>query len=78
MDEFVLDHSLLARKHAQTVAGLIADESRMNSHLYEDPEQVFETLIRHQRQMRLQYKNEEDNAASMPVGMLEHEVYILQ
>ena len=32
MDEFVLDHSILARKHAQTVAGLIADESRMSSH----------------------------------------------
>lgn len=57
LDEFELDHSLIARKHAQTVASLMADESRLSTHKYEDPEEVFEALIRHQREIKLQYRN---------------------
>lgn len=78
LDEFVLDHSLIARKHAQTVAGLIADESRLSTHSYQDSEEVFETLIRHQREIKLKYRNDQEGEASMPAGMVEHDVYILQ
>jgi hypothetical protein len=49
LDEFLLDHSLVARKHAQTVAALIADEARLSSHKFDNPEEIFESLIRHQR-----------------------------
>jgi len=34
-DQFVLDHSILARKHAQTIANLIAAEARMNEHSFD-------------------------------------------
>jgi hypothetical protein len=57
---------------------LIADESRLSSHSYEDPEEVFESLIRHQREYRLQYKNYDDDLQTMPKGMTEHDVYLLQ
>lgn len=41
LDEDVLDHSLVARTHAQYMAHLIADESRLSSHEYTHPEAVF-------------------------------------
>lgn len=78
LDDFVLDHSLIARKHAQTVAGLMADETRLSSHQFDDLEEVFENLIRHQREVRLKYTNGEEGETTTPAGMLEHDVYILQ
>ena len=56
LDEFLLDHSLIARKHAQAVAGMIADESRLSTHKFEDPEEIFESLIRHQKLVTVSYK----------------------
>jgi hypothetical protein len=77
LDEFLLDHSLIARKHAQTIATLIADESRLSTHNYEDPEEVFETLIRHQREVRIRYDNVDSEELHLPKGMTEHDVYLL-
>lgn len=77
LDEFLLDHSLIARKHAQTVASLIADESRLSTHNFDDPEEVFEALIRHKREVRIRYENDDDEKHHLPKGMNEHEVYLL-
>ena len=41
LDNDVLDHSLVARTHAQYIANLIADEARLSSHEYDYPENVF-------------------------------------
>lgn len=76
LDEFILDHTLLARKHAQTIASLIADESRLSTHRYEDQEEIFESLIRHQQEYRIEYTG--NDALSMPKGMTMHDVYLLQ
>ena len=35
-DEIHLDHSIIARHHAQEIASLIADEARVCEHTYED------------------------------------------
>jgi len=78
MDKTVLDHTLIARKHAQTIATLIADETRLSSHTYEDPEEIFDSLIRHQPEYRLQYLNHNPDVVTMPLGMAEHDVYLLQ
>ena len=48
-DETQLDHSIIARKHAQSVASLIADEARLSSHSFEHEEDIFERLIRHEK-----------------------------
>lgn len=47
LDNFVLDHSIIARKHAQTVANLIAEEARLSNHTFDIEEEVFERLVRH-------------------------------
>lgn len=78
LDDFMLDHSLIARKHAQTVASLIADESRLSTHNFEDPEEVFESLIRHRREVRIRYDNFDSEDLHLPKGMREHEIYLLQ
>jgi len=80
LDEFVLDHSLIARKHAQAVAGIIADESRLSSHKFDDPEEIFDNLVRHQKLVTVSYQpttNVGDELA-MPTGMESHDVYMLQ
>ena len=41
LDNFHLDHSIIARKHAQTIANLIAAETRLNDHAFEDEEVIF-------------------------------------
>ena len=76
LDNFMLDHSIIARKHAQTVANLIAAEARMNDHTFEHEESIFESLIRHEELAKVTYGT---NAVRelLPVGMREHEVYIL-
>ena len=47
LDTFLLDHSLIARKHAQAISAIMADESRLSTHNFADDEEVFESLIRH-------------------------------
>lgn len=59
---------------------MIADESRLSTHRFEDPEEVFETLVRHQREIKVQYRNYNEfvyeNLETLPKGMTEHEVYL--
>lgn len=55
LDNFNLDHSIIARKHAQTVANLIASEARMNDHSFEHEEKVYENLIRHEELSTISY-----------------------
>lgn len=45
----LIDHSLVARKHAQYMANMIADETRLSNHTYLNPEDIFESLARHQK-----------------------------
>lgn len=54
-DEFQLDHSILARKHAQTIANLIAAEARMNDHEFDQEETVYNSLIRHEELASITY-----------------------
>ena len=78
LDNFQLDHSIIARKHAQTVANLIAAESRLNGHFFQDEESVFNSLIRHEELATISYKatfSKKDGY--LPLGMEEHDVYIL-
>ena len=56
-DEFVLDHSILARKHAQTIANLIAAEARMNDHEFDNEETVFNSLMRHEELASISYQS---------------------
>lgn len=58
LDSFQLDHSIIARKHAQTVASLIADECRLNDHSFDSQEQVFENLVRHEELVSVTYETE--------------------
>lgn len=76
-DENLLDHSLIARKHAQTVAGLIADEARLSTHAFEHEEQVFEKLIRHNKVSQIIYKATGTDEDTLPFGMHAHDVYLL-
>lgn len=36
LDDHQLDHSIIARTHAQYIANLIADEARMSTHGFSD------------------------------------------
>ena len=72
----MLDHSILARKHAQTIANLIAAEARMNDHTF-DEESVFDNLIRHHELASIKYLSQSPNKSFVPRGMEQHEVYIL-
>ena len=36
LDDHVLDHSIIARTHAQYMSALIADEARMSTHVFAD------------------------------------------
>jgi hypothetical protein len=45
LDKHVLDHSIIARKHAQYIANLMADEGRMNARSYDGD--IIPDLIRH-------------------------------
>ena len=77
LDNFQLDHSIIARKHAQTVANLIAEEARMNEHSFDHEDSVFESLIRHEELASVTYKNSNYIKETLPRGMTDHEVYIL-
>lgn len=78
MDNFELDHSIIARKHAQAVANLIAEEARLSEHEFKLPEEVFERLIRHNKQASVSYTSTVIQNESMPLGMTEHDIYLLQ
>ena len=77
LDNFQLDHSIIARKHAQTIANLIAEEARMNEHSFDHEDSVFESLIRHEELASVTYKNSNYIKETLPRGMTDHEVYIL-
>lgn len=74
LDQNILDHSIIARKHAQYMSGLIADEARLSRHDFSDPEMIFERLLRHEKLVSIRYVSSTD---SMPPGMTEFEVYML-
>ena len=59
---------------------MIADESRLSSHKFEDPEEIFDNLIRHHDLVSVSYQsasNKGDKSA-MPTGMANHDIYMLQ
>ena len=72
-----MDHSIVARKHAQTVANLIAAEARLNEHSFDDEDLVFESLIRHEELATVSYAHNNYLKESVPLGMKNHDVYIL-
>lgn len=76
-DYNALDHTIIARTHAQYIAGLIADEGRQCPHEFEGD--VYESLLRHYNQVLVEYRDEmSDENTTMPVGMAVQEVYLLQ
>ena len=78
LDNFLLDHSIIARKHAQTIANLIAAEARLNDHSFEHEEKLFESLIRKEELATISYKSTvEKKSGFLPSGMEQHDVYIL-
>lgn len=60
------------------MANLIAEECRLSKHEFHVPEEVFERLIRHQQQASVSYTSKVITQETLPVGMTEHDVYILQ
>ena len=68
-DQFVLDHSILARKHAQTIANLIAAEARMSDHEFDQEETVFNSLMRHEELASITYLSHTPNKKFVPKGM---------
>lgn len=78
-DEYLLDHSLVARTHSQFIANTIADEGRQSVHEFADPSSVYDKLIIHKPLMSVVYQNmDTDLSTTMPAGMSEHEIYLLQ
>ena len=76
-DEIHLDHSIIARHHAQEIASLIADEARLCQHTFEDPEEIFQSLMRHQNVVSISYETV-TGSNPMPKGMNEYDIYLLQ
>lgn len=60
------------------MAGLIAEECRLSTQEFQVPEEVFERLIRHNKQASVSYTSKVITDETMPVGMHEHDIYILQ
>ena len=77
LDSFQLDHSIIARKHAQTVANLIAAEARLSSHSFDHEDSVFAQLIRQEELAKVTYGASNSLRELLPTGMTEHEIYIL-
>jgi len=80
LDNFQLDHSIIARKHAQTIANLIAAEARMSDHSFDHEDSVFENLVRHEEIAKITYNSKSlsnKEKWSLPLGMNTHDVYIL-
>lgn len=76
-DEITLDHSIISRHHAQEIASLIADEARLCEHDFEEPEDIFKSLIRHEKLVSISYETEMGKNP-MPKGMNEYDIYLLQ
>lgn len=77
LDENTLDHSLIARKHAQYIANQIAEEGRFCQHSFESMEEVFANSIKHVEWSTVQYESE-SGFSTMPTGLHSHDVYLLQ
>lgn len=58
LDNDLLDHTLIARKHAQYIANNIADEARLSSHEFSHPERVYERLVRHEKLVTVTYASD--------------------
>lgn len=72
----VLDHSIIARTHAQYIARTIADETRLNTHTF--PDDVFEHLVRHKKIASVTYFTDSlDRQSALPAGMTRHDVYLI-
>ena len=56
-DVNVLDHSLVARKHAQYMANQIAEETRFCNHSFESLEEVFNNSIKHTEWSTVEYES---------------------
>lgn len=70
LDDHILDHTLVARKHAQYIANLFADEARMSTHVFQDEEQIFERLVRHNKLVTVNYSSDDINRGALtPAGM---------
>ena len=78
LDNNQLDHTIIARRHAQTIANMIADEARLSSHTFSEPEEIFEKLIRHSKVVTMLYQGVGVDQETMPAGMSAHDVYLLQ
>lgn len=85
LDNFVIDHSIVARKHAQTVANIIADEARLCDNRFEREEDVYEKLIRHHNVAEVKFTWNEETLTNKkikgdptPKGMSYFDAYILQ
>ena len=76
-DEVTLDHSIVARHHAQEIATLIADEARLCHHYHQDPEDIYSNLMRHQKEVSISYQTLM-GGNPMPKGMNEYDIYLLQ
>ena len=76
-DEINIDHSIIARHHAQAIADLIADESRMCDHTFNHSEDIFEHLMRHEKVVSIKYESPLGRNP-FPKGMNEYDIYLLQ
>jgi hypothetical protein len=74
----MLDHSIIARTHAQFIAMAIADEARLSTHSFADPEEVFTRLVRHSKLVQATYTSDRiDSESLLPAGMRQAEIYVL-
>ena len=76
---------IVARKHAQTVANIIADEARLCDNRFEREEDVYEKLIRHHNVAEVKFTWNEETLTNKkikgdptPKGMSYFDAYILQ
>ena len=78
LDANILDHTIIARTHAQSIASLIAEELRMNEHSFDEADSVFELLVRHNKLVTVEYSSDSKHEqALMPAGMRRHDLYVL-
>lgn len=77
LDKFVLDHSLVARKHAQYIAKQIAAEGRLSSHSFKGD--LYKSLVRQNKLVNVAYSRQEGHKipANLPLGLSSRDVYML-
>jgi len=78
LDDYVLDHSLVARTHVQYIAKQIAHEGRLNDHTFEG--ELFGSLIRQHKLVSIAYTRQEGHKApeNLPKGLSSRDVYLVQ